>query len=117
MEPREALLAAGVAVVAAVAITDLVLRLRDARRRKRTVADTDAQRRRNAAVIAHHMMKSFGLIQVHPVAVDDIKCGDHIYWQSDDQTQVQEYIAGYNGDPGPSAGGRHGREHVHGVDE
>lgn len=46
---------------------------------------------------------------VEPVAVKDIKHRDRVCWHSDDGRRHEHYLAGYDGDPGPSETGLHAR--------
>ena len=46
---------------------------------------------------------------VEPVRVEDIKYGDKVCWHPHDMSDHQHYVAGYDGDPGPSTDGVHAR--------
>lgn len=50
-----------------------------------------------------------GTSLVEPIPVEDIKYGDKVCWHPHDMSDHQHYIAGYDGDPGPSADGIHAR--------
>ena len=70
------------------------------------------QRRRAAKAreqVERAMEQMFGLIRAEDVDVRDIKYGDHIIWVSRDQRHHHPYVAGYDGDSGPSREGRHVR--------
>ena len=47
---------------------------------------------------------------VEPVRVEDIKYGDKMCWHPEDMSDHQHYVAGYDGDPGPSTDGIHARK-------
>lgn len=47
---------------------------------------------------------------VEPIRVEDIKYGDKVCWRQTDGSNHQHYVAGYDGDPGPSTDGIHARK-------
>lgn len=46
---------------------------------------------------------------VEPIRVEDIKYGDKVCWHPHDMSDHKHYVAGYDGDPGPSTDGVHAR--------
>lgn len=89
--------------------------LRVVRRRREAAAKKAAEA--TAAEIAeslhrtiHGMAQRLGLKHIHECDLADIKFGDRAHWASDDMREQLEYTAGYDGDPGPSEGGHHGKE-------
>lgn len=50
-----------------------------------------------------------GINLIEPVQVEDIKYGDTVHWHPHDMSDHQHYVAGYDGDPGPSTDGVHAR--------
>lgn len=46
---------------------------------------------------------------VEPIQVKEIKYGDRVCWHPEDMSDHQHYVAGYDGDPGPSTDGIHAR--------
>lgn len=65
----------------------------------------DAMRRGIMASIAAQA----GAHLVEPVPVENIKYGDKVCWHTHDMSDHQHYVAGYDGDPGPSTDGVHAR--------
>ena len=60
--------------------------------------------------IATALAARAGADLVEPIRVDDIKYGDKVCWRQTDGSNHQHYVAGYDGDPGPSADGIHARK-------
>lgn len=65
----------------------------------------EAMRRAFIATVAAQA----GADLVEPIQVEDIKYGDKVCWHPHDMSDHQHYVAGYDGDPGPSADGVHAR--------
>ena len=60
--------------------------------------------------IATALAARAGADLVEPIRVEDIKYGDKVCWRQTDGSNHQHYVAGYDGDPGPSADGIHARK-------
>lgn len=65
----------------------------------------EAMRRAFIATVAAQALVDL----VEPVKVEDIKYGDKVCWHPHDMSDHQHYVAGYDGDPGPSTDGVHAR--------
>lgn len=50
-----------------------------------------------------------GMTPIEPIKITDIKHRDAVCWHSTDGRRHEHYIAGYDGDPGPSTDGIHAR--------
>lgn len=59
--------------------------------------------------VAVAMAAAVGQIPIRQCRVEDIKYGETVCWRSEDFQQHSDYVAGYDGDPGPSADGFHGK--------
>lgn len=91
-------------VISAVVFTIADYTLRKLRRRR------EVRERAEALELADRFMaRMFGVIRGEEVAPDAIKNGDQILWWSTDGQQHEHYTAGFDGDPGPSADGKHVR--------
>lgn len=55
------------------------------------------------------MAAQAGAPLVEPVRLEDIKFGEEVCWRPKDGSDHQHYVAGYDGDPGPSTAGVHAR--------
>lgn len=98
-------LASFVVVVIMSVTMDLIIRVIRRRRQKQHIkAHKEA-----VALADEYMERVFGIIRAEPVELSDIKYGEHIFWGNNDHTVQKSYVAGFDGDPGPSHEGHHVR--------
>lgn len=108
------------AVIAAAVVIWLCVRTsRSNRATKAALAETQAaieeqKARENAAEDRKFRTMALisaltGQVPIEPVNVADIKHRDKVCWHSLDGSRHEHYVAGYDGDPGPSADGIHAR--------
>lgn len=55
------------------------------------------------------MASAVGQVPIRQCHLEDIKYGETVCWRSEDFEQHTDYVAGYDGDPGPSTHGFHGK--------
>ncbi|MGZ1491506.1 hypothetical protein [Brevibacterium sediminis] len=99
----------------ALSITVTVIYERTRRRQKARIRQLENERA--ARELGEKMRRAFmatlaaqaGTNLVEPVRVEDIKYGDKVCWHPHDMSDHQHYVAGYDGDPGPSTDGVHAR--------
>lgn len=93
--------------VAAVIVFTVVDIIRTSRRRRRKRAEAKADEFATAvlAAIMAPAMAQLGEL----VESSDIKYGDKVCWSSADHSEHVHYVAGFDGDPGPSPDGVHMR--------
>lgn len=99
------ILATLVVITIASTITDLIIRsIRRRRQKRHEQAHAEA-----VALADEYMERVFGIVRAEAVELSDIKYGEHIFWGNDDHTVQKNYVAGFDGDPGPSTEGHHVR--------
>lgn len=90
----------------------------DLKRRDHKRKEKELQNKLAAHQLAEELRKGFaaqlaaqaGADLVEPIRVEDIKYGDKVCWRQTDGSNHQHYVAGYDGDPGPSTDGIHARK-------
>lgn len=97
--------AATVLVVTLSVTMDLIIRtIRRHRQKQHIKAHAEA-----VEIADEYLERVFGIVRAEPVELADIKYGEHIFWGNDDHTVQKNYVAGFDGDPGPSTEGHHVR--------
>lgn len=94
-------------LVVAVAVFTVFDMVRTSRRRRRKRAEAKADEFA-VAVLAAIMAPAVAQVG-ELVKPADIKYGDKVCWSSADHSKHVHYVAGFDGDPGPSADGVHMR--------
>lgn len=59
--------------------------------------------------VAVAMAAAVGQVPIRQCHAEDIKYGDTVCWPSEDWQQHTDYVAGFDGDTGPSPEGFHGK--------
>ena len=106
---NEAILTMVAVVCAIISITcfDLTRRALKRREKERAKAQEAAEEVRDRVAVA--MAAAVGQVPIRQCHVEDIKFGDTVCWRSEDWKDHTDYVAGYDGDPGPSPEGFHGK--------
>lgn len=86
---------------------DLTRRALKRRERDRARAQEAAEEVRDRVAVA--LAAAVGQVPIRQCHVEDIKYGETMCWRSKDWEEHTDYVAGYDGDPGPSPDGFHGK--------
>lgn len=89
-------------------ICDIIRRRRDRERRRRLEKTQKILNEMRSGFLANLAAQAGGDL-VEPIQVEEIKYGDRVCWHPEDMSDHQHYVAGYDGDPGPSTDGVHAR--------
>lgn len=103
MSNAETVLTTIVGIVLVLVVVDVIVRVRQRRLRQRQRAMD-----RMAEVIVGQMLAGASAAG-ELVRPESIKCGDEVCWVSSDRKQHEHYVAGFDGDSGPSIEGLHMR--------
>lgn len=103
MSNAEIVLTTVVVIVLLLVVVDLVVRARQRRLRQQQRAMD-----RMAKMIVGQMLAGASAAG-ELVRPENIKCGDEMCWVSRDRKEHEHYVAGFDGDSGPSAEGLHMR--------
>lgn len=92
-----------VTVVLVFTVTDITRRSLERRRLVKRRAEAQAAMKAAAEKYLDSLSAHAGEI----VRPEDIRYGDRVCWATTDRSQHEHYVAGFDGDPGPSTEGLH----------